>query len=59
MNVPFQSLPREIQIQVIIVYIDMALATVGRFLSISVPLIVMTIIVFMFPSRNKRRGGRR
>ena len=59
MNVPFQSLSLETQIQVVIVYIDMALAAVGQFLSIAVPLIVMSIIVFMLPSPNKRRGGRR
>ena len=59
MNVPFQSLPLETQIQVIIVYIDMALVAVGRFLSIAVPLIIMSCVVFMFPSRKKRRRGPR
>lgn len=56
MNVPFQSLPLETQVQVVIAYADLALVAIGRFLSVAIPLIMMAIVVFMFPSRNKRRG---
>ena len=34
MNVPFQFLPLETQIQVIVVYIDMAIDTIWRFMPV-------------------------
>ena len=55
MNVSFLSLPLETQFQVIILYIDMALVAMGRILSIAIPMIVIAMAVFMFPSRQKRR----
>jgi hypothetical protein len=57
MNVPFQSLPLETQIQVVIVYIDMALEAAWRFLRVAVPLLVIAVVVFVMPSR-RRRGPR-
>ena len=55
MNVPFQSLPPETQMQVVITYVDMALIAVGRFLQVAVPVALIAMIVFMFPSPRKRR----
>ncbi len=55
MNVPFQSLPPETQMQIIIAYVDMALVTVGRFLQVAVPLVLIAMIAFLFPSLRKRR----
>ena len=57
MNVPFQSLPLETQIQVVIVYIDMALVAAWRFLCEAVPLLIIAVVVFVMPSR-RRRGPR-
>ena len=57
MNVPFQSLPMEIQIQVIIVYIDMALVAVWRFLCVTAPLLIIAVVIFAMPGR-RRRGPR-
>ena len=57
MNVPFQSLPLETQIQVITVRIDMALDAAGRFLRVAVPLLVIAVVIFAMPSR-RRRGPR-
>ena len=57
MNVPFQSLPLETQIQVITVRIDMALVAAGRFLHVAVPLLIIAVIIFAMPSR-RRRGPR-
>ena len=57
MNVPFQSLPLETQIQVVIVYIDMALEAAWRFLRVAVPLLVIAVVIFAMPSR-RRRGPR-
>ena len=59
MNVPFQSLPPETQMQVIIAYVDMALVAVGRFLKVAVPLVIIAMIVFLFYSLRKRRCGPR
>ena len=53
MNVSFQSLSPEIQ--VVIAYANMALVIVGRFLQVAVPLALIAVIVFLFPSQNKRR----
>lgn len=55
MNVPFQSLSPETQMQVVIAYVDMALVTVGRFLQVAVPLVLITMIAFLFSSLRKRR----
>ena len=55
MNVPFQSLPPETQMQVVIACVDMALVVVGRFLQVAVPLLLIAMIVFLFPSLRKRR----
>ncbi len=57
MNVPFQSLSLETQIQVIIVYIDMALVAAWRFLCVAVPLLVIAVVIFAMPCR--RRCGPR
>jgi hypothetical protein len=57
MNVPFQSLPLETQIQVIIVYIDMALVAAWRFLCVAVPLLIIAMVIFAMPNR-RRRGPR-
>ena len=54
MNVPFQSLPLETQIQVITVRIDMALDAAGRFLRVAVPLLVIAVVIFAMPSRRRR-----
>lgn len=54
MNVPFQSLPLETQIQVIIVYIDMALEAAWHFLRVAVPLLVIAVVIFAMPSRRRR-----
>lgn len=59
MNVPFQSLPPETQMQVIITCVDMALVAVGRFLQVAVPLALIAMIVFLFPLLRKRRRGPR
>ena len=55
MNVPFQSLPPETQMQVIITYVDMALVAIWNFLRIAVPVVIIAMIVFLFPSLRKRR----
>jgi len=57
MNVPFQSLPLETQIQVVIVYIDMVLEAAWRFLRVAVPLLIIAVVIFAMPSR-RRRGPR-
>ena len=59
MNVPFQSLSPETQMQVVIAYVDMALVTVGWFLQVAVPLVLITMIAFLFSSLRKRRRGPR
>ena len=55
MNVPFQSLSPESQMQVIIAYVDMALVTIWNVLRIAMPVVIMAIIVFLFPLLRKRR----
>ena len=55
MNVPFQSLSPETQMQVIVAYVDMALVTIWNVLRIAMPVVIMAIIVFLFPSLRKRR----
>ena len=55
MNVPFQSLPLETQIQVIIVRVDMALDAAGRFLRVAVPLFLIAVAIFAIPSRRRRK----
>ena len=57
MNVPFQSLPLETQIQVIIVYIDMALVAAWRFLCVAVPLLIIAVVICAMLGR-RRRGPR-
>ena len=57
MNVPFQSLPLETQIQVVIVYIDMAIMAVWLFLCVAVPLLIIAVVIFAMPGR-RRRGPR-
>ena len=59
MNVPFQSLPSETQMQVIITCVDMALVAIGRFLQVAVPLVLIAMIVFLFPSPKRRRRWQR
>ena len=53
MNVPFQSLPLATQIQVVIVYIDMALEAAWRVLRVAVPLLVIAMVIFAIPSRRR------
>lgn len=53
MNVPFQSLPLETQIQVIIVYIDMALVAAWRFLCVAIPLLIIAVVIFAMPGRRR------
>ena len=55
MNVPFQSLPLETQIQVVIVYIDMVLEAAWRFLRVAVPLLIIAVVIFAMPSRRRRK----
>ena len=55
MNVPFQSLPLETQIQVVIVYIDMALEAAWRVLRVAVPLLIIAVVIFAMPSRRRRK----
>ena len=55
MNVPFQFLPLETQIQVIVVYIDMAIDTIWRFIRVAVPLLVIALVIFAIPSRRRRK----
>ena len=55
MNVPFQSLPQTTQIQVVIVYIDMAIEAAWRFLRVAVPLLVIAVVIFAMPSRRRRK----
>ena len=55
MNVPFQSLPLETQIQVVIVYIDMVLEASWRFLRVAVPLLIIAVVIFTMPSRRRRK----
>jgi len=57
MNVPFHTLSLDAQIQVVIVYIDMALEAAWRFLRVAVPLLVIAVVIFAMPSR-RRRGPR-
>ena len=55
MNVPFQLLPLETQIQVAIMYIDMALEAAWRFLRVAVPLLIIAVVIFAIPSRRRRK----
>ena len=55
MNVPFQFLPLETQIQVIVVYIDMAIDTIWRFIRVAVPLLVIALVIFAIPCRRRRK----
>ena len=55
MNVPFQFLPLETQIQVIVVYIDMAIDTIWRFICVAVPLLVIALVIFAIPCRRRRK----
>ena len=55
MNVLFQFLPLETQIQVIVVYIDMAIDTIWRFIRVAVPLLVIALVIFAIPSRRRRK----
>ena len=59
MNVPFQSLSPETQMQAVITYADMALVSIGRFLQVAVPLALIAMIAFLFPSLRKRRRRQR
>ena len=64
MNVPFQSLPLETKVQVIVAYADMALVSVGRFFQAIAPLaaVVLLVAIAMIaaPSlRNTRKNRRR
>ena len=59
MNVPFQSLSPETQMQVVITYVDMELVSIGRFLQVAVPLALIAMIVVLFPSPKRRRRWRR
>ena len=54
MNVPFHFLPLETQIQVIVVYIDMAIDTIWSFIRVAVPLLVIALAIFAMPSRRRR-----
>ena len=55
MNVPFHTLSLDAQIQVVIVYIDMALEAAWRFLRVAVPLLVIAVVIFAIPSRRRRK----
>ena len=55
MKVPFQSLPLATQIQVVIVYIDMALEAAWRVLRVAVPLLVIAVVIFAITSRRRRK----
>ena len=55
MNVPFHFLPLETQTQVIVVYIDMAIDTIWRFIRVAVPLLVIALVIFAIPSRRRRK----
>ena len=55
MNVPFHFLPLETQIQVIVVYIDMAIDTIWSFIRVAVPLLVIALVIFAIPSRRRRK----
>ena len=55
MNVPFQSLPQTTQIQVVIVYIDMAIEAAWRVLRVAVPLLIIAVVIFAIPSRRRRK----
>ena len=55
MNVPFQSLPLETQIQVVIVYIDMVLEAAWRVLRVAVPLLIIAVVIFAMPRRRRRK----
>jgi len=57
MNVPFHTLSLDAQIQVVIVYIDMAIEAAWRVLRVAVPLLVIAVVIFAMPSR-RRRGPR-
>ena len=54
MNVPFQSLTLETQIQVVVVYIDMVLETAWRFLRVAIPLLVIFVVIFAMPRQRRR-----
>ena len=55
MNVPFHTLSLDAQIQVVIVYIDMALEAAWRFLRVAVPLLIIAVVIFAMPSRRRRK----
>ena len=55
MNVPFQYLSPETQMQVVVAYVDMALVTIWNFLRVAVPVVIIAMIVFLFPLLRKRR----
>ena len=55
MNVPFQLLPLETQMQAVILYIDMALVAVWRFLRVAVPLLIVAVAILAIPSRRGRK----
>ena len=55
MNVSFHALPLETQVQIIVVYIDMALVAIGRFLRVAVPFFAVVMLFFLLWSRRRRR----
>ena len=59
MNIPFQSLPFETQMKVVIAYADMVLVSIGRFLQVAVPLVLIAMLVFLFPFSKRRRRCQR
>lgn len=59
MNVPFQYLSPETQMQVVVAYVDMALVTIWNVLRVAMPVVIMAMIVFLFSSLRKRRRGPR
>ena len=55
MNVPFQLLPLETQMQAVILYIDIALVAVWRFLCVAVPLLIVAVAILAILSRRRQK----
>ena len=55
MNVPFQLLPLETQMQAVILYIDMALVAVWRFLRVAVPLLIVAVAILAILSQRRQK----
>ena len=55
MNLPFQSLPLEMQMQVVILYIDMTLIAVWRCLRVAVPLLIVAVAILAILSQRRQK----